>query len=89
VTAARILEQIIEGYQAALRQDADTIDDAPNSIQFVIKKSVARSWKHLANERLENQKPTMPLSTKFGALSRSEKADIAELFQTPAFLLRR
>jgi Uncharacterized protein conserved in bacteria (DUF2252) len=40
-------------------------------------------------ERLENQKPTMPLSTKFGALSRSEKADIAELFQTPAFLLRR
>jgi uncharacterized protein (DUF2252 family) len=83
VTTARILEQIIEGYQAALRQDADTIDDAPKSIQFVMKKSVARSWKHLANERLENQKPTIPLSTKFWALSRSEKADIAELFQTP------
>ena len=29
VTTARILEQVIEGYQAALRQDADTIDDAP------------------------------------------------------------
>jgi uncharacterized protein (DUF2252 family) len=83
VTTARILEQIIEGYQAALRQDADTIDDAPKSIQFVMKKSVARSWKHLANERLENQKPTIPLSTKFWPLSRSEKADIAELFRTP------
>jgi uncharacterized protein (DUF2252 family) len=83
VTTARILEQIIEGYQAALRQDADTIDDAPKSIQFVMKKSIARSWKHLANERLENQKPTIPLSTKFWALSRSEKADIAELFRSP------
>ncbi|HSQ20075.1 MAG TPA: DUF2252 family protein [Blastocatellia bacterium] len=83
VTTARIMEQIIEGYQAALRQDADTIDDAPKSIQFVMKKSVARSWKQLANERLENQKPTIPLSTKFWPLSRSEKADIAELFRTP------
>src|SRR5580692_3570364 len=84
VTTARILEQVVEGYQAALRQDADSIDDAPKSIQFVMKKSVARSWKHLANERLENQKPTIPLGSKFWALSRSEKADIAELFQTPA-----
>jgi len=84
VTTARILEQVVEGYQAALRQDADSIDDAPKSIQFVMKKSVARSWKHLANERLENQKPTIPLGSKFWALFRSEKADIAELFQTPA-----
>ena len=84
VTTARILEQVVEGYQAALRQDADSIDDAPKSIQFVMRKSVARSWKHLANERLENQKPTIPLGSKFWALSRSEKADIAELFQTPA-----
>jgi uncharacterized protein (DUF2252 family) len=84
VTTAGILEQVIEGCQAALRQDADTIDDAPKSFQFVMKKSVARSWKNLANERLENQKPTIPLGTKFWALSRSEKADIAELFQTPS-----
>jgi uncharacterized protein (DUF2252 family) len=84
VTTARILEQVVEGYQAALRQDADSIDDAPKSIRFVMRKSVARSWKHLANERLENQKPTIPLGSKFWPLSRSEKADIAELFQTPA-----
>ena len=52
VTTARILEQI-KGYQAALRRDADAIDEAPKSIQFVMKRSIARSWKHLANERLE------------------------------------
>src|ERR1700688_3853171 len=73
VTAAHIMEQVIEGYRAALREDADAIDDAPKSIQLVMKKSVARSWKHLANERLENQKPTIPLGSKFWALSNSEK----------------
>ncbi len=84
VTTARILEQIIEGYAAALRQDADSIEDAPKSIQLVMKKSLARSWKHLANERLEDQNPTIPLGTKFWAPSRAEKASIARLFQTPA-----
>jgi len=83
VTTAHILEQVIEGYQAALHQDADAIDDAPKSIQLVMKKSVARSWKHLAKERIKNQKPTIPLGSRFWALSRSEKAAVAELFQTP------
>src|SRR3984957_9730114 len=83
VTTAHILEQVIEGYKAALHQNADAIDDAPKSIQLVMKKSVARSWKHLANERLENQKPTIPRGSKFWALSNSEKTAIANLFQTP------
>ena len=56
VTTARILEQVIEGYQAALQQDADAIEDAPKSIQLVMKKSLGRSWKHLANERLDRPK---------------------------------
>ncbi|WP_349628226.1 DUF2252 family protein [Bradyrhizobium sp. S69] len=55
VTTAHIMEQVIEGYRAALRQDADAIDDAPKSIQLVMKKSTARSWKQLANERLESR----------------------------------
>jgi uncharacterized protein (DUF2252 family) len=83
VTTARILEQVIEGYQAALRRDADAIDEAPKSIQFVMKRSIARSWKHLANERLEDTKPTIPLGSRFWALSKSERATIEELFRTP------
>ena len=84
VTTAHILEQVIEGYQAALRQDADAIDDAPKSVQIVMKRSIARSWKHLANERLDNAKPTIPLGSKFWGLSKSERGAIAELFQTPS-----
>jgi uncharacterized protein (DUF2252 family) len=83
VTTAHILEQVIEGYQAALRQDADAIDDAPKSVQIVMKRSVARSWKQLANERLDNLKPTIPLGSKFWRLSKAERGTIAELFQTP------
>ena len=84
VTTARILEQVIEGYQAALQQDADAIEDAPKSIQLVMKKSLARSWKKLADERLEDQNPTIPRGTKFWSLSKSERSAIDELFQTPA-----
>jgi uncharacterized protein (DUF2252 family) len=84
VTTARILEQVIEGYQSALRRDADAIDEAPKSVQFVMKQSMGRSWKHLANERLENTKPTIPLGSRFWALSKSERAAIGRLFQTPA-----
>ena len=83
VTTSRILEQVVDGYQAALRRDADEIDDAPKSIQFVIKQSIARSWKHLANERLENTKPTIPLGSRFWALLKSERGAIEELFRSP------
>jgi uncharacterized protein (DUF2252 family) len=87
VTTARILEQVIEGYKSALRRDADAIDEAPKSIQFVMKQSMGRSWKHLANERLENTKPTIPLGSRFWALSKFERVAIKELFQRPALHL--
>jgi uncharacterized protein (DUF2252 family) len=83
VTTARILEQVTEGYRAALRQDADTIEKAPDSIQLVMKQSVGRSWKALAEERLQDKKPTIPLGAKFWPLSRAEREAIAQLFATP------
>jgi uncharacterized protein (DUF2252 family) len=83
VTTARILEQVIEGYQAALRQDADTIDDAPDTIRLVMRQSVARSWKALAKERLADQKPTIPLGPKFWPLARPERDAIKQMFATP------
>jgi uncharacterized protein (DUF2252 family) len=84
VTTAKILEQMIEGYRAALRQNADTIDDAPDTVQIVMKQSIARSWKNLAKERLEDQKPTIPLGPKFWPLSRPEREAIGKLFDSPS-----
>ena len=82
VATAHILEQIIEGYQAALRQDEDAIDEAPKSVQLAMKRSLGRSWKNLANERLKDKKPTIPLGARFWSLSKSERAMIDEFFQT-------
>jgi uncharacterized protein (DUF2252 family) len=86
VVTAHILEQVIEGYQSALRQDADAIDDAPKSVRLALKRSISRSWKNLAEERLEDQNPTIPLGPKFWTLSQSERDGLAELFQTPKLL---
>ena len=83
VTTAHILEEVVRGYQAALGQDADSIDDAPTAVQLVMKKSVSRSWKHLAKERLDDLKPAIPLGSKFWALSKAEHAAISGLFGLP------
>jgi uncharacterized protein (DUF2252 family) len=88
VATAHILEQVIEGYQAALRQDADAIDEAPKSVQLVMKRALRRSWKNLANERLVDTKPTIPLGSRFWTLSKPERAVIDELFQTPPLRYR-
>jgi uncharacterized protein (DUF2252 family) len=84
VTTARIIEQMIEGYRAALQQNADTIDDAPDAVQGVMRQSIARTWKSLAKERLENQKPTIPLGSRFWPLSSQEQQKIEQLIETPS-----
>lgn len=84
VTTAHILEQVIEGYQAALRRDVEQIEDPPKSVTAAMKQSMGRSWKHLARERLKNIKPTIPMGSKFWPLSSPEKDDIKALFKTDA-----
>ena len=84
VTTAHILEQVIEGYQAALRRDVEQIEDPPESVTAAMKQSMGRSWKHLARERLKNVKPTIPMGSKFWPLSSPEKDDIKALFKTDA-----
>ena len=49
-----------------------------------MKQSVARSWKALAEERLEDKKPTIPLGAKFWPLARHERDQIEQLCETPA-----
>jgi uncharacterized protein (DUF2252 family) len=83
VVTAHILEQVIEGYQGALRQNDEAIGEAPKSVRLALKKSIKRSWKNLAEERLDDQKPTIPLGSKFWILSKSEREGIAELFRSP------
>jgi uncharacterized protein (DUF2252 family) len=70
-------------HRSALRQHADEIDAAPDSIRLVMKQSTAHSWKAIATERLEDEKPMISLGARFWPLARSEREAIDALFETP------
>jgi hypothetical protein len=58
---ARILEE--PGYLAALTADFQTDKDKshlPKSIRMLLEQSTRRRWRHLAEERLNSVKPTIP-----------------------------
>jgi uncharacterized protein (DUF2252 family) len=84
VTTARMLEQMIEGYSAGLQGDAAADKDyqRPQSVRVVMRSAARRSWKHLARERIENARPTIPLGKLFWPLTGDERAALDKLFAT-------
>jgi uncharacterized protein (DUF2252 family) len=57
VTTARMLEAIMDGYEAAFEHDFDESEDnpePPEAVHLALKEASARTWKHLAKERLDN-----------------------------------
>ncbi len=84
VTTARMIEQMIEGYEQAIN-NKDTLKtvDKPRAVSVVMKRSAQRSWRNLADERLEGIAPVIPLGKRFWPLSKEEKHAITELFKTP------
>ncbi len=80
VTTAHILEHLMDGYSGALRPGADDKwIDAPEPVTAVLRKSLHRRWKHLAEERIENLDPKIPLGKRFWPLDKAEHDAIAAL----------
>jgi uncharacterized protein (DUF2252 family) len=86
VTTARMVEQMMQGYQQALTQNHKVLPRKKTAepIQVVLKRAVRRRWKHLAEERIDGVSPRIPLGERFWALSRQEKTEISELFAAEA-----
>ena len=85
VTTALMLEQMMVGYSDALRPGtANTVSagKAGKPIQLVLKEALNRKWRHLAAERIEDVRPTIPLGPKFWSLSKKEHHSIKELFES-------
>jgi uncharacterized protein (DUF2252 family) len=87
VTVVKMMEEMIEGYEQALstpktKIKADHDDLAP--IRVVLEQSRRRRWHHLAEERIEDVKPAIPLGKRFWALEEKERTSIDELFQDDA-----
>ena len=85
VTVVAILEQMVEGYEAALLspQDAAKVEgDDLAPIQSVLRRSRERAWQHLAKERIEDVTPHIPLGEKYWALTAEEKDELKNIFDT-------
>jgi uncharacterized protein (DUF2252 family) len=83
VSTALMMEEMIVGYEEALgNPDAKRKPSgkATEPIQFVLKRALKRKWRHLAEERIEDVKPSIPLGKCFWTLTKSEKQDISRLF---------
>ncbi len=79
ITTARMLEQMMEGYEDAFtNKGAKT--EVPDLVRLALRRAAGRSWKHLADERIEGIEPAIPLGRRFWPLARGEKEAIAALF---------
>ncbi len=83
VITANMLEQMMVGYQRALKgpRAQNLIEsDKPESIKIVMRKAMSRTWKHLARERLKDLKPSIPRDDRFWPLSKVEQNAITSIF---------
>ncbi len=79
VVSARMVEQIVDGYQAALAEPAAADLDKPPMVKGLLKASQQRGWRQLAEERIEDQRPLIPLGKRFWPLAEDERQSLAAL----------
>ena len=84
VTTARMMEEMVEGYAHAMAEADADIAPEPNVVRAVRRRSLGRRWRHLADERLREVEPCLPLGRKFWALETVERAALETLFGEPA-----
>src|ERR1700687_6181454 len=84
VTTAKMRENMVDRYEEAFAEGSEHPDFQPNrpeSVRVALRRSLSRSWKQLAKDRIENSKPTIPLGRRFWPLRNDEKVEINRLFQ--------
>jgi uncharacterized protein (DUF2252 family) len=86
VTTALMMEQMVQGYESALgSRHVEKVTKDPKKlrpVETVLRQAESREWRHLAQERIENVKPSIPLGERFWALSEEERQEIATLFES-------
>lgn len=90
VTTAKMLEQIMDGYEQAFGDTPDPggdIEAPPESVRLVMRQAIRRSWRHLAKERIENTNPDIPLGRRFWPISDKEQDAIEALFAAESMRL--
>lgn len=83
VATAQMLEEMMRGYQQAFEANGDDEPPRPAQVKAGMRSAVARTWKHLAQERIEDTRPTIPLGKHFWSLSKVERKALETLCATP------
>jgi len=89
IVTARMLECMVNGYESAFAPEArgETVDrgsDMPETVRLAMRRAAGRSWKHLADERIEGSEPLIPLGKRFWPLTSEERAAVEGLFAEEA-----
>jgi uncharacterized protein (DUF2252 family) len=87
VTTALMMEQMMQGYEQSLvapKRVVKVQGDGLDPIRKVLDQAYRRKWKHLAQERIEDVTPEIPLGKRFWTLTDEEKNGIAKLFAAEA-----
>jgi uncharacterized protein (DUF2252 family) len=81
VITAHMIEEFAHGYENALSHPLERLEDShrPKAIRRLLARSVRRRWRHLAEERIEDAKPEIPLGRRFLPLEREERKALEEL----------
>ncbi len=75
VTTARMMEEMVQGYAAAIHDPTSGDPGAePDVVRSIKRQAVGRRWRHLAKERLDAIEPQIPLGRKFWALADEERS---------------
>jgi uncharacterized protein (DUF2252 family) len=91
LTVVKMMEQMIDGYEQALAAPRTTVKkngDDLTPIQVVLQQSRRRRWHHLAEERIEDVKPQIPLGERFWSLDEKEREAIEKLFDEEAVVAK-
>lgn len=82
VVTARMMEEMVDGYEGAFA-DPDGGEKAageePDIVLIVRRRALGRKWRHLAKERLDDVEPKIPLGRRFWPLTSEETSGIRDI----------
>jgi uncharacterized protein (DUF2252 family) len=84
VTTALMLEHMVEGSESSMK--SDRVQKTAHSsgklrlTEMVLRQPIKREWRHLAQERIKDVKPTIPLGEKLWSIPGEANEEIKQLF---------
>jgi uncharacterized protein (DUF2252 family) len=83
VVTAKMIEGLVEHYAKEFGARPSKPPTPPPSVTRPMKEARQRSWRHLADERVEGMTRRFPIGAQFWPVAREERRAINELFASP------